>query len=150
MSEIPVIKVLSTIVLNVNSVRVKPTKLLKPPVEVNVHAMTRILRPLMLEETHLGNKVTAETDFTLLMYLRSSSSKVKHKVLESRISFFIIIEPTDELENFIEKPVDNLPDSVKKQLVTITANHALPLLISLCEKHMLPLPIPIPEIKLES
>ena len=102
-----------------------------------------------LEDTPFGKKVTTETDFTLLMRLSESGSDENIKVLEFRATFQILIEPNNDVKELIGRNIQELPRSVKEQLVTITTMNALPLAIRLCELHRLPLPIRIPRVSLE-
>lgn len=145
----PALIVSNAILLSVTSNRSKPSKLLSPPIVVNVTAHTRILEELRLENTPFGRKVTTETDFTLLMYLSESESNERIKVLEFRAAFLLLIEPEEDVRELIGLSVDKLPKHVKEQLVAITTMHALPLAIRLCELHRLPLPINMPKVSLE-
>lgn len=144
-----VLNIIGSILLNLNSVRPKPKKLLLPPVEVSVHSSARILTPLMIEQTHLGRKITIETDYTAITYLKGSESDERYRVLESRMTFLHIIEPDNKIIRLVGKPISELPKSVIEQIITITVVQALPLLIIICDRHNVPPPLKIPEVKVE-
>lgn len=144
------LRVINTIILSINSARTKPKILLKPPVEVRAELSVRILSPLLLEQTYLGKKITCETQLTLLMYLRSKGEEELHRVLETTVTTLLIAEPDQDIQAYIDKPPNEIPENLRKQIIAVTTLRAYPLLIYLCDKHLLPPPLPLPPIEARS
>jgi len=140
---IPVLLVLESVVLSVSSSRVPPRTLLKPPIEVSVYSSFQILTPIQYAETFLGRKLIVETRYTAVVYLKEKATGQFFRVMESTITFMHIIEPHRELQNIVNKPANELPHEIVEQLIGVTLQNAIPMLVTLLEKHMVPVVLPI-------
>ena len=138
-----VLNVLRTVTLNISSARPPPRVLLRPPVEVRVYASFQILTPIQYVETFLGKKPTVETKYSAIVYLRERDSGETYRVMESSITFMHVMDEKELPENIIGKPPSQLPKEVVEQLVAVTVQEALPILVMLFDKHMVPVAVPI-------
>ena len=139
----PVLKVLRSVVLSISSSRVPPRVLLKPPVEVTVHSSFQVLTPIQYMETFLGEKPVVETRYSSVVYLREKASNTLFRTMETTITLMHIIEPDEGLQSVISMPPDKLPRGITMQLMSVTMQEAIPILVMLFDKHMVPMVLPI-------
>ena len=132
-----------SILLNLYSTRTPPRILLKPPIEITAHSSLQILTPIQYTETFLGKKLTVETKHTTVIYLMEKVSEQKYRVMEATMTFMHIIEPNGKLNDIVDVPPSNLPKEIVEQLVAITMQETVPVLLTLFEKHMVPIALPI-------
>ncbi len=70
-------------------------------------------------------------------------SEQKYRVMEATMTFMHIIEPNGKLNDIVDVPPSNLPKEIVEQLVAITMQETVPVLLTLFEKHMVPIALPI-------
>jgi len=139
------------VLLSLYSSRTPPRILLKPPVEVTAHTSLQILTPIQYVDTFLGKKLTVEVKYTAVIYLKEMGSDERFRVMEVTTTFMHIIEPGEELKAIIDTPPDNLPREIVEQLVAATIHKTIPILVTLFEKHMVPIALPFKiEVKIET
>ncbi len=137
------LKIIRSILITLQSNRIYPHRLLTPPITVKTRIIPQIMSPISHRQIFLEDVYISEVLLNVTMDLRGENTDRPLRVLDIMMKFLILIKKDEEIKKYIDIEPENLPEELKRQIISYTVNDAIPLIVNLTDKHMLPIPIPI-------